>query len=245
MSHNRTMPISAKTRQAEQAALGWFSSATASRLMTVEQHELIPVLTGVHGRHALYLRPNARANPMLSGHLLADLMSLHAQPDAASWGGDLRCDMDDFPVADGSLALVFLLHSLDHSTDPSRLLREVARLLQPEGCLISVGLNPWSPWSLQWRGRGPLARSAQHSGRLIEEAGLTLLRLYRLGPSMPFDKAEIPRQADLSSPLLGGLHAGHAWCARKRVKGMTPDARVARQRSRLVGARTEAAPNAG
>ena len=193
MSHNRTMPTFAKTRQAEQAALDWFRSAAASRLMTVEQAELIPALTSVHGSHALYLRPSATANSMLSGHLLGEVM----------------------------------------------------RMLQPDGCLISVGLNPWSPWSWRWRGRGPIGRSASRTARLIEQSGLTLLRSYRLGPLSPFDGADLPRVPELHSSLSGGLRAGYAWCARKRVQSLTPDAKAARQRAQLMRGRTEAAPNAG
>ncbi|HPF72192.1 MAG TPA: methyltransferase domain-containing protein [Xanthomonadaceae bacterium] len=245
MSHNRTMPTFAKTRQAEQAALDWFRSAAASRLMTVEQAELIPALTSVHGSHALYLRPSATANSMLSGHLLGDVMSLHVRGDGGGWDGDLRCGAEGFPIEDGSLALVYLLHSLDHCTNPQRLLGEVMRMLQPDGCLISVGLNPWSPWSWRWRGRGPIGRSASRTARLIEQSGLTLLRSYRLGPLSPFDGADLPRVPELHSSLSGGLRAGYAWCARKRVQSLTPDAKAARQRAQLMRGRTEAAPNAG
>src|SRR5690606_1441370 len=91
MSHNDRMSRSAKTRQAEQAALDWFGSESAARLMAVEQAELIPALTSVHGRHALYLRPAAASNATLSGHLLGDVMMLHAQGDGSGWDGDLRC----------------------------------------------------------------------------------------------------------------------------------------------------------
>ena len=245
MSHNGRMSRSAKTRQAEQAALDWFGSESAARLMAVEQAELIPALTSVHGRHALYLRPAAASNATLSGHLLGDVMMLHAQGDGSGWDGDLRCADGEFPVADGSLALVYLLHSLDHCTKPQQLLGEVVRLLQPDGCLISVGLNPWSPWSWRWRWRGPAARTAAATARLIEQSGLTPLRLYRLGPLSPFEEAGLPRVPESQSSISGGLRAGYAWCARKRVQPLTLDPKAARQHARLLRGRTETAPHAG
>ncbi|MEZ5465707.1 MAG: hypothetical protein R3F22_10925 [Lysobacteraceae bacterium] len=234
-----------KTRQGEQSALDWFGGAVAARLMSVEQSELIPALTGVHGRHALYLRPSAGSNKALSGHLMGDVLALHACTDAAGWDGDVRCGGGSFPVAEGSLALVYLLHSLDHCLEPQQLLGKVAGLLQPDGYLISVGLNPWSPWSWRWRGRGPAARSAQRTARLIEQSGLTPLRLHRLGPVSPFDQADLPRVPESRSSVNGALRAGYAWCARKRVQSLTPDAKAARQRAQLLRGRTEAAPHAG
>ncbi|MCB1560320.1 MAG: hypothetical protein KDI75_04385, partial [Xanthomonadales bacterium] len=120
-----------------------------------------------------------------------------------------------------------------------------ARLLQPDGCLISVGLNPWSLWSWRWRGRGLQARTQGKTGRLIEGAGLTLLRRFQLGPVSPFDLADLPRAPGQRTSFTSGLRAGYAWCARKRVQTLTPDVSAARRRARLVGGRTEAAPNAG
>lgn len=53
---------------------------------------------------------------------------------------------DRLPVASDSVDVVLLLHTLDFYPDPHQTLREVERVLIPEGRLIVVGFNPWSLW---------------------------------------------------------------------------------------------------
>ena len=72
---------------------------------------------------------------------------------------DICCDPQRLPVAADSVDAVVLPHTLDFARDPHRLLREVERILIPEGRVILFGLNPWSLWGA-WR----LAR--KHSGKI-------------------------------------------------------------------------------
>ncbi len=56
------------------------------------------------------------------------------------------------PFAENSLDLVVLPHTLEASADPHATLREVERVLVPEGRLIVIGFNPVSLWGTQqWR----------------------------------------------------------------------------------------------
>ena len=58
------------------------------------------------------------------------------------------------PFAESSLDLVVLPHTLEASADPHATLREVARVLVPEGRLIVIGFNPSSLWGTQqWHSR--------------------------------------------------------------------------------------------
>lgn len=62
---------------------------------------------------------------------------------------------EDLPFASQSLDLVLLPHALDRSADPHQVLREVDRVLRPEGRVIVVGFNPVSLWGArQFAGRG-------------------------------------------------------------------------------------------
>jgi SAM-dependent methyltransferase len=58
-----------------------------------------------------------------------------------------------FPAA--SLDLVVLPHTLELSADPHHVLREVERVLVPDGRVVISGLNPASLWGLR-QGRGRL-----------------------------------------------------------------------------------------
>ena len=53
------------------------------------------------------------------------------------------------PVAENSLDLVILPHTLEASADAHATLREVARVLVPEGRVLIFGFNPLSLWGVQ------------------------------------------------------------------------------------------------
>lgn len=60
----------------------------------------------------------------------------------------LRCDFESLPFPNNSLDLVVLPHALELARDPHETLREVERVLVPEGKVIIVGFNPASLWGL-------------------------------------------------------------------------------------------------
>jgi SAM-dependent methyltransferase len=55
-------------------------------------------------------------------------------------------DSTDLPFASESLDLIVLPHVLEFAADPHQILREVDRVLRPEGRLIISGFNPASLW---------------------------------------------------------------------------------------------------
>ncbi|MDY7579614.1 class I SAM-dependent methyltransferase [Herbaspirillum sp. RTI4] len=58
-------------------------------------------------------------------------------------------DFSELPFASQSLDLVILPHVLEFSAAPHQVLREVERVLIPEGQLIICGFNPLSLWGLR------------------------------------------------------------------------------------------------
>ena len=63
-------------------------------------------------------------------------------------------DFADLPFATQSLDLVVLPHILEFAAEPHQVLREVERVLIPEGQVIICGFNPQSTWGLrQFLGR--------------------------------------------------------------------------------------------
>jgi len=76
----------------------------------------------------------------------------------------LRADFFDLPIASNSIDLLLLPHALEFSAHPHQILREVQRVLMPEGHAVIGCFNPWSLWGLRrffnrnrdaypWRGR--------------------------------------------------------------------------------------------
>ncbi len=69
----------------------------------------------------------------------------------------LLCDFDALPFDSQSLDLVVLPHALELARDPHLALREVDRVLVPEGRVVVVGFNPSSLWGLR-QGLGRIRR---------------------------------------------------------------------------------------
>ncbi|ABD69196.1 conserved hypothetical protein [Rhodoferax ferrireducens T118] len=71
-------------------------------------------------------------------------------------GAAFATDFSALPFQANSLDLVVLPHSLELASDPHTTLREVERVLVPEGRVVICGLNPTSLWGFrQRRGRSP------------------------------------------------------------------------------------------
>lgn len=62
---------------------------------------------------------------------------------------DVSCDLRLLPFSANSIDLVVLPHVLEFYDDPHQILREVERVLIPEGQVLISGFNPYSLWGLR------------------------------------------------------------------------------------------------
>ncbi|WP_196137426.1 methyltransferase domain-containing protein [Aliikangiella sp. G2MR2-5] len=88
-------------------------------------------------------------------------------------GLDLVASFEELPIASDSIDLVVLPNILQNSENPHQILREVERVLIPEGTAIIVGRNPFSWKGLrkrywQWRNE-PNAIERDISRRRIDD----------------------------------------------------------------------------
>ena len=63
----------------------------------------------------------------------------------------ILAEADALPIAAESIDLVILAHALDFSASPQLVLREAARVLEPEGRLVLTAFNPLGLWWLRQR----------------------------------------------------------------------------------------------
>lgn len=61
----------------------------------------------------------------------------------------LLANPTELPLASQSVDLVVLPHVLEFAPEPHQILREVDRVMMPEGRVILSGFNPWSLWGLR------------------------------------------------------------------------------------------------
>lgn len=160
----------------------WLTTPAGAYVLQWEQAHLDTAVVDLFGFHALQLGlpelEALRANRMphrwvasehqlplsaAPGSRVPEADSLHGEaptegPTPPRMAIALRCDFDALPFDSNSLDLIVLPHALELARDPHLALREVERVLVPEGRVVIVGFNPNSLWGLRqhlgrWRQR--------------------------------------------------------------------------------------------
>ena len=157
----------------------WLSQGRGRRLVAQAQRQTIPELTRVFGATGLYLRPFVDYSGELSGNMLASVLTVGRRGEG--FEGQWRCRDDALPIGNGNLALVYALFVLETSPDPAALVRELARVLKPDGIALLVCLNPMSLARLRWLGRDN-GFGLTRLEATAREAGLEPVRRQALGP---------------------------------------------------------------
>src|SRR5712691_11341954 len=232
----------------------WFGTPLGQYLLEKEQAYLDDVTPDIFGFHALQL--GMPATDFLGASRIAHRMRI-----AASDNPDLYAKSHELPLATQSIDLVVLPHVLEFAEEPHRILREVDRVMMPEGRLIIVGFNPWSLWGLR-SAMGPSRDAFPWNGRFVSllrvKDWLALLgfdvsagRLTGYAP--PFESAKLRRRLGLMEPAgdrwwaVGG--AVYMLQAIKRVRGMrlmTPawQEKSAREKALVAAAKRQSVSNA-
>ena len=221
----------------------WLDSPRGKYLLAWEERKLDLIVSDIFGFNALqlglpghdFLRQNRMPQRLVGGE--------HA-------GGDLRCSLAELPFATQSLDLVVLPHVLEFVDQPHALLREVERVLLPEGSVVISGFNPLSMWGLRRALSGNLG-VAPWVGQYLSvprlKDWLTLLSFETCGGAFgayapPVSSEKWLRRWSFMDaagarwwPFAGGIYVIHAI---KRTKGMrliTPQwrNRVSRKKNML------------
>jgi len=145
----------------------WFETPPGRYLLAWEQAQFDQAVADIFGYHALQLGlsevQGLRANRM--PHRWLALSDPAQAGTAALW-----TDFSALPFPANSLDLVVLPHTLELSPDPHATLREVERVLVPEGRVVVCGLNPASLWGMRQR-RAHLYRGLGFGELFLPEAG--------------------------------------------------------------------------
>ncbi len=210
---------------ATNALQDWFETPLGQYLLEKERAYLDEVTPDIFGFHALQLG--------LPGvDLLHESRITHRLRVAACGHPDLFAKCHELPIATQSVDLVLLPHVLEFAAEPHAVLREVDRVMMPEGRLVILGFNPWSLWGL--RGAvGPRRAQAPWNGRFVSllrvKDWLALLGFdvsagHLAGYAPPIDSESMRRRFAFMEPAgdrwwaVGG--AVYMLQAIKRVRGM-------------------------
>ena len=134
----------------------WLQTPAGQYLLEWEQRHVDEVVVDLFGFHALQLGlpelDALRANRMPHRWVgIESAPSGGATDEPRQRAIDLHCNFDALPFDSNSLDLVVLPHALELARDPHLALREVERVLVPEGHVVIIGFNPASLWGVRQR----------------------------------------------------------------------------------------------
>jgi SAM-dependent methyltransferase len=134
----------------------WFATPQGGYVLAREQAYFDSTVSDIFGYNALQL--GLPEHGFLRGNRIPLRFSAGNQP-----GNAVRLICAELPFDCDCMDLVVMPHVLEFAEYPHQILREVARVLRPEGNLIISGFNPRSLWGLRralgtkqgypWRGQ--------------------------------------------------------------------------------------------
>jgi SAM-dependent methyltransferase len=203
----------------------WLATPLGQYLLEKEQAYLDDVTPDIFGFHAMQLG-------MPEVDLLRESRIAHRVRIAAADRPDVYAKCHELPLATHSIDMVLLPHVLEFAAEPHAILREVDRVMMPEGRLVIVGFNPWSLWGLRssvgfsrnehpWNGRFVSLPRVKDWLALL---GFDVNAGRLVGYAPPFDNVKLRRTFDFMEPAgdrwwaVGG--AVYMLQAIKRVRGM-------------------------
>ena len=174
---------------------GWLKTPPGEYLLAWERAQFDEAVGDIFGYHALQLGfseldtlaanrmphqwlastgPRSTMNPEISSDTESSQDPQSPQSSTGSENSRLKAalltDAGALPFAANSLDLVVLPHTLELSQDPHATLREVERVLVPEGRVVISGLNPASLWAMRQR-RGHFYQRFGRRDLFLPEAG--------------------------------------------------------------------------
>jgi SAM-dependent methyltransferase len=119
----------------------WFATEQGGYVLTREQDYFDHTVSDIFGFNAMQM--GLPESDFLRSSRMPLRFTAGNQP-----GNNVRICCDELPFACDSLDMVLLPHVLEFADNPHQILREVERVLRPEGNLIISGFNPFSLWGM-------------------------------------------------------------------------------------------------
>ncbi|GMR20175.1 MAG: methyltransferase domain-containing protein [Gammaproteobacteria bacterium] len=241
-----------------QDLLDWFDRPLGRSLQGLEASHLRQILPSLYGMVAIQLGHIGKLNLMDACVAPARiLIDEDIKPIEHGERVIMGAQADALPLDAKSVDVAILPHTLDFAEDPHAILREVDRVLSPEGHVVIMGFNPLSLWGL-WRlgtffhrrTRRRLPWCAKFVGLPRINDWLSLLGFERMQCEMLFHRPPIKREGVMDK-LFFMERLGRRWwprvgaiymiVARKSVIGMTPLKPAWKKRKRLISGLAEPA----
>jgi len=195
----------------------WYLSATGQYLLEELEGRLSPILATTFGYYSLQVGCAGLADRLQQACRVKHQFTL----GEADQENHIQANPSMLPVASDSVDLVILMHHLSNTSEPHAILREVFRILIPEGKLVIIDFNPKSFWGLRhflqsWLEHVPFNGHFYTAKRIddwMRLLGFDQNRLYRIGYLPPIQNPSLVRHLSWLEkgmrnwlPLFGALN---------------------------------------
>lgn len=140
----------AKTYRLMQQWDHWLQQSQGMSLLESEAELLFSLLEKQYGKHTVLLG-SPRQQPLLNTSVMPHHLLISPMISRSHNSHHIESELHELPIASGSVDLVILPHTLEHTDNPRQLLAEGCRIVKPDGYIIILGFNPISLWGLKKR----------------------------------------------------------------------------------------------
>lgn len=147
----------------------WYAGENGQYLLAGTRKAANEILDTAFGYHLLQ-------TGCTRGQALFDDSPINHRIYACERGGqgiNLLAQADELPLESDSIDTMIAHHTLDFAANPHQVLREIQRVLTPQGQLLIVGFNPYSLRGLNARLRAISSNSLWHWHTPVSEHRLT------------------------------------------------------------------------
>ena len=220
----------------------WYANPAGQMLSNELLNKLEQLLPGLFGYYALQVGGISNDMDLLSSSAIGQKIYMTETPEQ----GRVVASPLALPFPQDTLDLVVLPHTLDFSHEPHQVLREVHRVLIPEGHLVLIGFNPVSMMGLSklallrskrapWTGHFYTARRLKDWLSLLD---FTALEIEHVGLRPPVQNLRLQQRLEFLDKAdrygMGRFGSVQIFVAKKRVLTLTQRPQSWRPRSHIL-----------
>jgi len=240
----------------------WYKTLTGQSALASTEELCAKTMSEIFGYYAIQigmlsgkcdLLKHSRINAGFSLANSDNLIGLQAydESDESAIEHAVISSNEQLPISTDNVDLVVASHVLEMSQNPHQVLREIDRVLVPEGHCILIGFNPYSPSNLNKplrflrkdKSHTPQETFKMRSVARVKDwfslLGFEVLDVNYMGFRPKLNNQKLfnslqwmERWGEYAGPLLGSMYIVHA---KKQVIAMRPDRKVWRAPALLEG----------
>ncbi len=224
-----------KTSNFVQDLQNWYSTAAGQILSNEVRNKLENLLPNLFGYYALQIGAMNHEMDLLDSSKVGHKIHMMQDPNC----GSVTASSVALPFPADTLDLVVMPHTLDFSTDPHQVLREVHRVLISEGHIVIIAFNPfsmmgigklafWRSKKVPWMGHFYSARRLKDWLKLLD---FSVLNIDFVGLQPPIQNARMQQRMQFINKIsgvglgrfrLGRFGGVQIFIAQKRELTLTP-----------------------